>query len=146
MRVDLPAPFSPMSECTSPGNRRKSTPSSALTPGNVIEMPRISTTGAAGSVGLVTRRSIESGGGSSVGHGGCAGVAPRTRRPDRSTDASRHPSIGSVLPVGQGLDGLLLREGGLLGDDALLDLATLVEGLDDVDELLAEERRALHDE
>ena len=28
IRVDLPAPFSPMSECTSPGNSRKSTPSS----------------------------------------------------------------------------------------------------------------------
>ena len=29
MSVDLPAPFSPMSECTSPGNMRKSTPSIA---------------------------------------------------------------------------------------------------------------------
>ena len=32
IRVDLPAPFSPMSEWTSPGNSRKSTPSSAASP------------------------------------------------------------------------------------------------------------------
>lgn len=45
MRVDLPAPFSPMSEWTSPGNMRKSTSSRALTPGKVIVMPDIETTG-----------------------------------------------------------------------------------------------------
>ena len=58
MSVDLPAPFSPMSECTSPGNMRKSTPSSAFTPGKVIEMPRISMTGAATDA-WVTSLSIE---------------------------------------------------------------------------------------
>src|SRR5690625_2304183 len=45
MRVDLPAPFSPMSECTSPGSSRKPTSSSAFTPGNSTEMPCISTIG-----------------------------------------------------------------------------------------------------
>src|SRR6478752_1422122 len=45
MSVDLPAPFSPIRACTSPGNRRKSTVSSALTPGNVMEIPDITTIG-----------------------------------------------------------------------------------------------------
>src|SRR5688572_4165386 len=45
MSVDLPAPFSPMRLCTSPGKRRKLTSSSALTPGNSIEIPVISTIG-----------------------------------------------------------------------------------------------------
>ena len=33
MRVDLPAPFSPMSACTVPGRIASRTPSSATTPG-----------------------------------------------------------------------------------------------------------------
>ena len=37
IRVDFPAPFSPISECTSPGNSRKSTPSSAASaPKNTV--------------------------------------------------------------------------------------------------------------
>src|SRR5262249_46195952 len=36
--VDLPAPFSPNSAWTSPRRRSKSTPSSAITPGNRLEM------------------------------------------------------------------------------------------------------------
>src|SRR3569833_2327124 len=43
--VDLPAPFSPTSACTSPGSRLKLTPSSARTPGNVLTMFRISRSG-----------------------------------------------------------------------------------------------------
>src|SRR5258708_35421967 len=34
IRVDLPAPFSPTSACTSPGRVSKLTPSNARTPGN----------------------------------------------------------------------------------------------------------------
>src|ERR1044072_3079064 len=49
MRVDLPAPFSPMRACTSPGSSRNATSSSALTPGKLTHMSRISTTGAGGS-------------------------------------------------------------------------------------------------
>src|SRR5438067_1805072 len=45
--VDLPAPFSPSSACTSPGRSSKSTRSSATTPGNRFVMPRISRTVAA---------------------------------------------------------------------------------------------------
>src|SRR5262245_2184770 len=44
--VDLPAPFSPSSTCTSPARRSKSTPASATTPGNVLRMPRMASTGA----------------------------------------------------------------------------------------------------
>ena len=37
--VDLPAPFSPTSPCTSPRRRVKSTPVSAVTPPNVLPIP-----------------------------------------------------------------------------------------------------------
>src|SRR6187455_2518873 len=73
------------------------------------------------------------------------GMDPHTRRSERA-DAEASARSVSVLAVGQCLDGLLLVEGGLLGDDALLHRAAVVQGLDDVDELLAEQRRALHDE
>src|SRR5690606_27279836 len=39
MMVDLPAPFSPNSTCTSPGRNSKPTPSSARTPGNCLTTP-----------------------------------------------------------------------------------------------------------
>ncbi|CAM2151696.1 hypothetical protein PT2222_260108 [Paraburkholderia tropica] len=45
MSVDLPAPFSPISECTSPGQTERRTLSSARTPGKVLLMPRISSSG-----------------------------------------------------------------------------------------------------
>ncbi len=45
MRVDLPAPFSPMSACTSPGRSARSTPSSTRTPESSTVIPRSSTTG-----------------------------------------------------------------------------------------------------
>src|SRR6267142_2995116 len=41
MRVDLPAPFSPMRACTSPGNRSKPTFCRARTPGKDLSMPFI---------------------------------------------------------------------------------------------------------
>ena len=42
IRVDLPAPFSPIKAWTVPGRTVRLTPSSALTPGNSLQMPRIS--------------------------------------------------------------------------------------------------------
>ena len=45
INVDLPAPFSPMRACTSPGNSRNETSLSALTPGKAMVMPDIRTTG-----------------------------------------------------------------------------------------------------
>src|SRR5215216_4512258 len=47
MSVDFPAPFSPMTECTSPARSTKSTPSSASTPGKWMVMPRMETSGGA---------------------------------------------------------------------------------------------------
>src|SRR5262245_47631567 len=41
IRVDLPAPFSPSSTCTSPARTSNETPSRATTPGNDLRMPRI---------------------------------------------------------------------------------------------------------
>src|SRR6266446_2997288 len=49
MSVDLPAPFSPRSACTSPRRRSKSTRSFARTPGKRFVMPRSSRTGVSGS-------------------------------------------------------------------------------------------------
>ena len=43
--VDLPAPFWPSRQCTSPARTSRSTPSSARTPGNCLTMPRISSSG-----------------------------------------------------------------------------------------------------
>ncbi len=43
--VDLPAPFSPMTVCTSPAYSCTSTPSSAVTPGNATVTPRSSMSG-----------------------------------------------------------------------------------------------------
>ena len=48
MSVDLPAPFSPSSACTSPRRTSKSTLSLATTPGNVLVMPRICSRGVPG--------------------------------------------------------------------------------------------------
>src|SRR6185437_12676798 len=42
--VDLPAPFSPSSACTSPRRTSNETSSLATTPGNSLRMPRISRT------------------------------------------------------------------------------------------------------
>ncbi len=42
--VDLPAPFSPSSACTSPRRTSNDTSSLATTPGNSLRMPRISRT------------------------------------------------------------------------------------------------------
>ena len=87
MSVDLPAPFSPMSECTSPGNMRKSTPSSAFTPGkrdrDVAHLDDRRGGGCLGHESLHRGcggiRSVRCRG-SSVGHGGCAAWTPHTRR------------------------------------------------------------------
>src|SRR6185295_15301365 len=46
-RVDLPAPFSPSSACTSPARRSKLTPSSARTPGKLLAMSFSSNSGPA---------------------------------------------------------------------------------------------------
>jgi hypothetical protein len=45
--VDLPAPFSPTSACTSPRRRAKSTPSSAVAPAKRFTIPAMRRIGAA---------------------------------------------------------------------------------------------------
>src|SRR5687768_10727010 len=53
--VDFPAPFSPRSAWISPGATSKSTLSSACTPGNFLDMPRMARSGAAaGASGIMT--------------------------------------------------------------------------------------------
>src|SRR6516225_6059023 len=51
IRVDLPAPFSPTSTCTSPARRSKLTLSRATTPGKVLRMPLILNMGGSGIAG-----------------------------------------------------------------------------------------------
>src|SRR4051794_20257968 len=54
--VDLPAPFSPSSACTSPAAASKSTWSLATMPGNRFVIPRSSTAGGMGKRAGETRR------------------------------------------------------------------------------------------
>src|SRR5687768_1509889 len=49
--VDLPAPFSPHSACTSPARRSNETPSSALTPGKCLVIDRSSSSATGGEAG-----------------------------------------------------------------------------------------------
>src|ERR1035437_3328608 len=70
MRVDLPAPFSPLSEWTSPERNEKSTLSSASTPGNLMVIPLICTMGGTSlSARLVTREPFSLRGGTPTGDG-----------------------------------------------------------------------------
>src|SRR3954470_21874938 len=46
--VDLPAPFWPSRQCTSPGRTSRSTPSRARTPGNDLVMPFMVSSGVSG--------------------------------------------------------------------------------------------------
>src|SRR3989442_3102675 len=57
--VDLPAPFSPSSACTSPSRRSKSTWSLARTPGNRFVMPLSSSAAGASSIAGDSKQSSE---------------------------------------------------------------------------------------
>src|SRR4051812_9389931 len=124
MSVLLPAPFSPISECTSPGKSLKSTLSSAFTPAKAFSMPLIVRTGDVSAI-------------ASLDH--CRGemtASPRQRRWEELL----------VLPGREGHLRLLRREGGLLRDDALRDLLAGDDLLRHVHQLRPEERAALGDE
>src|SRR5829696_4297426 len=123
--VDLPAPFSPIRACTSPGNSRRSTPESAGTPPNAIEMSRISITGwvAPGATlcGWTSICVIFPPPGRL-----CPGrvLSPERRRgadwePARQVPGRLRSACRSVLTGGQGRGGLRLVEGAFLGDHAL---------------------------
>src|SRR5689334_492642 len=117
MSVDLPAPFSPMSAWISPGNSRKSTPSRATTPGKIFLMPVIFN---------------------------CSAMwAPFSGGPPVS---GRPTGRDSVLTGRQSFLGLLRGEGRLLGEHALRDGLAGLGLLDQVHQLWAEQRAALHDE
>src|SRR5579875_834659 len=61
MSVDLPAPFSPTSACTSARSTSRSTPSSARTPGNVLTIPRMRSSGACIVLVCVSLRELSDG-------------------------------------------------------------------------------------
>src|SRR6478736_4535826 len=118
-----------MRACTSPGRSRRSTPSSALTPGNSMEIPVISTTGRTSSG--TSPRALPAGPASDCvivdlpwSAVGAVRDPHRTHRGTRwsgSVRQYRWSVPGSVLPVRQGGLGGLLVERLVLGDDALVD-------------------------
>src|SRR6185437_13921986 len=71
IKVDLPAPFSPSSACTSPGRRSKSTWSFASTPGNRFVIPSSSRIGVS-AIQAILVRSV-----TGKRPEGAAGAAPR---------------------------------------------------------------------
>src|SRR4051794_5363458 len=98
--VDLPAPFSPSSACTSPRRRSKSTWSFARTPGKRLVIPRSSRTG-------VSEAS--------------ATVAADSRTNEESGHGARSPRVvGSLL-------GDLRRRLDLAGDDLCAESRDLLE-------------------
>src|SRR5699024_9116545 len=142
INVDFPAPFSPISVCTSPGNIRKSTPSSALTPGNEIEMSCISTIGSAAvmclphwwATGANTRSPSLAG-----RRPGGPGAPGDDRVPRGSAGLSRLPH--SELTVRQRLFRGLRRVERLAGhDDVRIHGPAVEDGVDGLQRCLAEHR------
>src|SRR5947207_4320177 len=113
IRVDLPAPFSPRSACTSPRRRSKSTASFATMPGKRLVIFRSSRTGVS---------SAMRGGSYPPGRADPSYCGPETREAGTSP-ASRGTSRGSLLDDRRDvldLAGLDLRlEGEDLGHDRL---------------------------
>src|SRR6476660_9583505 len=131
IKVDFPAPFSPMSACTSPGRSRKPTPSSALTPGKPTVMSRISTTGDV-VIGppCTTQRTSQPG---QMGHDGDGRHRPRREH------------LGSVLALRERGLRRSLVERGLLGEHPGRHSLAVLDLLGEVHELWAEQRAALDD-
>src|SRR5690348_1655441 len=123
MRVDFPAPFSPMSACTSPARSERSAPSRASTPGNRIVMPRIWTIGRLSVSACISVRPCLEGESPPEAR---AWVAPA----EWLADLSVLPA-GSVGPRVDHLGGVLLGEG--LVDRVVL-LLDRVAGEDLLDE------------
>src|SRR6185312_17232160 len=131
IKVDFPAPFSPMSACTSPGRSRKPTPASALTPGKPTVMSRISTTGDV-VIGppCTTQRTSQPG---QMGHDGDGRHRPRREH------------LGSVLALRERGLRRSLVERGLLGEHPGRHSLAVLDLLGEVHELWAEQRAALDD-
>src|SRR5437660_1768181 len=106
--VDLPAPFSPSSACTSPCRRSRLTLSFASTPGNRFVIPRSSRRGAS----AIARASLSS---KLAGHGARAdrlvGGDPRIELadPDRATACPEDDVLAAVVDAGHGVPDNLRR-------------------------------------
>src|SRR4249920_1529772 len=98
--VDLPAPFSPSSACTSPSSSSKSTWSLARTPGNCFVIPRSSRTG----VPDMRRDSL-----TEAGEAGTRPASPMCRRAMPLLELARHLDLAGLDLV------LQLRELRLVG-------------------------------
>src|SRR5688500_8676629 len=125
--VDFPAPFSPMSACTSPPRRTRFTASSARTAGKRMVMSRIATSGGASrSAGIRThpwlRERCPAG---EAEPGGAARV---------DCDRERGGSVGTLV---DDLGRLLLGEALVLDEVRLVDLFTVEHLLHQVGSLLA---------
>src|SRR3954454_24457120 len=118
--VDFPAPFSPIRAWISPGSKRKSTPSSAFTPGKSMVTPFMATTG--------------------------AWALPDTGVVMATSFGTRSRASSSVLAVRQSSGGLLLVEGLILGDDPRRHRLSRDNLLGEVHQLRAEQRIAFDDE
>src|SRR6266511_6409922 len=90
MRVDLPAPFSPRSACTSPFVSSRSTWSLATTPGKRLVIPRSSSSGVSG-IGSQPRGA----GPAPAPPDGC--LLERRRRVDLAADQLRLRRFDGVL-------------------------------------------------
>src|SRR4051794_14295326 len=111
--VDLPAPFSPSSACTSPWSRSKPTLSFASTPGNCFVIPRSSRTGAAAM------------GGDSVTERAGLAARPFVRRSVRLLEGGRNLDLPGDDLITQGLDPCAVRRRHLRADLADRDAAVL---------------------
>src|SRR5581483_2616530 len=120
-RVDLPAPFSPRSACTSPSAASKWTPSLATTPGNRFVIPRSST--AAGMEG---------------GRAGRSAPPARRRSALRAPDDALHEPVHRVEVLDRRPVPLLDAQRALLVVDRAAELVPLAR--DDPRPLLRDQR------
>src|SRR5215472_4462658 len=98
--VDLPAPFSPSSACTSPRRTSSDTSSLATTPGNSLRMPRISRTSSSLTLTVAMLSPV---GGRAKSNSpsrrvGSSLLAQRGRRRERAGDDLRLVLVHQVLP------------------------------------------------
>src|SRR5215207_10698317 len=90
-RVDFPAPFSPTSTWTSPARRSNATLSRATTPGNCLDIPRSSRTGADGRVSDIITPGE-----------GCSVVVIRNAHWDGWRDPSWRSTTGCLVRYAEG--------------------------------------------
>src|SRR6478752_1820221 len=114
--VDLPAPFSPSSACTSPSSSSKSTWSLASTPGNCFVIPRSSRTGVPG-IGRDSFTETE--------EAGTGPASPMVRRTVPLLELGRHLDLAGLDLRLQLRELRLVGRGDLRADLAKRDAAVL---------------------